>query len=153
MSAARAASGAAAAAAAYQAVTAMYGEQYRPLVRLAALLTGDQGTAERVVQDCFVALHRAWRQAWDDQAALAWLRHGVVSRSRAARNRCAPALSAMPPALAGAIAALPGRQREALVLRFYAGLPDPEIAAAMGVSMPAARRHAASAAAAVRDVL
>jgi DNA-directed RNA polymerase specialized sigma24 family protein len=146
MSAARAA-----AAEAYQAVTAMYGEQYRPLVRLAALLTGDQGTAERVAQDCFVALHRAWRQAWDDQAALAWLRHAVVSRSRAARY--APALPAMPPALASAIAALPGRQREALVLRFYAGLPDPEIAAAMGVSMPAARRHAASAAAAVRDVL
>lgn len=150
MSAASAEPPAAAATAACHAVTAMYSEQYRALVRLAALLTGDPAAAERLVQDCFVGLHRAWRRAWDDQAALAWLRRAVVNRSR---TSLAGPLPALPAPLASAIAALPARQREALVLRFYLGLPDPEIAAAMGVSMPAAQRHAASAAAAVRGAL
>jgi RNA polymerase sigma factor (sigma-70 family) len=33
-----------------------------------------------------------------------------------------------------ALAGLPPRQREVMVLRYYAGLADPEIAAALGIS-------------------
>jgi len=35
-----------------------------------------------------------------------------------------------------ALRGLPARQREALVLRYYADWPDPQIAAAMGISRP-----------------
>src|SRR6266516_1686134 len=37
-----------------QMITAIYGAQYRSLVRLAALLVGDVGPADMVVQDSFV---------------------------------------------------------------------------------------------------
>src|SRR5262249_23944794 len=40
-----------------RAVTELYSLHYRSLVRLAALLVRDIGTAEEVVQDSFVAMH------------------------------------------------------------------------------------------------
>ena len=46
--------------AADHAVTVLYESHYRALVREATLLVGDFATAEDVVQDCFIALHRAW---------------------------------------------------------------------------------------------
>ena len=45
-----------------RAVTALYGEHYRSLVRLAALLVRDIATAEEVVQDSFIAMHASWRR-------------------------------------------------------------------------------------------
>lgn len=38
---------------------------------------------------------------------------------------------------------LPERQREAILLRYYAGLPESEIAAAMGISRGAVQSHTA----------
>ena len=38
----------------------LYADQYAALVRLAVLLLRDQGLAEDVVQDSFVAMHGAW---------------------------------------------------------------------------------------------
>ena len=43
-----------------QAITAIYGTEYRSLVRLAAALVGDVAIAEEVVQDSFVAMYGAW---------------------------------------------------------------------------------------------
>ena len=51
-----------------------------------------------------------------------------------------PAITA-PQALLAALQALPARQREALVLRYYAGLPDTQIAAALGTSARAVTCH------------
>jgi DNA-directed RNA polymerase specialized sigma subunit, sigma24 homolog len=65
-----------------QAVTAMYSEHYRSLVRLAALLVRDVATAEEVVQDSFIAMHTAWRRIRDNDKALSYLRQSVVNRSR-----------------------------------------------------------------------
>src|SRR5262249_48915845 len=45
---------------------------------------------------------------------------------------------------------LPGRQREAIVLRYYADLSEAEIAAAMGISCGAVKSHTARAMAALR---
>jgi RNA polymerase sigma factor (sigma-70 family) len=52
-----------------------------------------------------------------------------------------------------ALRALPRRQREAVVLRYYGDLSDAQVAAAMGVSTGAAQRHAARAMAPMRAVL
>ena len=62
--------------AADQAVTVLYESHYVALVREATLLVGDFATAEDVVQDCFIALHRAWWRVRDTSTAL------PVSRSR-----------------------------------------------------------------------
>jgi DNA-directed RNA polymerase specialized sigma24 family protein len=45
------------------------------------------------------------------------------------------------------------RQREALVLRYYAGLSEAEIASAMGISRGAVKSHSSRAISALRDLL
>ena len=49
-----------------------------------------------------------------------------------------------------ALRALPARQREALVLRYYADLSEAEIAEAMGVSRGAVKSHTSRAITALR---
>jgi RNA polymerase sigma factor (sigma-70 family) len=70
---------------------AAYRTQYRSLVQLAVLLTGDVAVAEQVAQDAFVAMHSAWRRLTDhggdrDQV-VRYLRRSVVIRSRSIRGR------------------------------------------------------------------
>ncbi|MFV2171875.1 SigE family RNA polymerase sigma factor [Actinomadura sp. LOL_016] len=155
-----------------QAVTALYSANYRSLVRLAAMLVRDAGTAEEVVQDAFVAMHGGWRRLRDPDKALSYLRQSVVNRSRSVlRHRAvvekyAPkGLPDMPSAEAGAIgelersavidalSRLPPRQREALVLRYYGDLSEAEIANAMGISRGAVKSHTARGMTALRNVL
>ena len=143
-----------------RAVLELYAEHYRSLVRLAAVLVRDTPTAEEIVQDAFVAMHGAWPRLRDEQKALAYLRQAVVLKSRSVlRNRVVvgPSLQTGPPARPGAahdalvalerdsvratLRDLPDRQREAIVLRYYADLSEEEIAAAMGISRGAVRSH------------
>jgi RNA polymerase sigma-70 factor (sigma-E family) len=154
-----------------RAVTVMFGEHYRSLVRIAALLVGDVATAEAVVQDSFVAMHGAWRRLRDSEKALPYLRQCLVNRSRSAlrhrivigRNTSKPkpgmprserqAPSLPEHAVAGALRALPLRQREALVLIYYGGLTEAQAASAMGISPGAVKNHMAQAVEALRAVL
>jgi RNA polymerase sigma-70 factor (sigma-E family) len=155
-----------------RALTAIYGDHYRCLVRLAALLVQDVATAENVVQDSFAAMQTAWRRLGDGDKALAYLRQSVVNRSRSVlrhpvmieRNapQPGPGLPSggqtvlSPPgnaAVAEALRSLPARQREALVLRYYGDLPEAQVASAMGVSEGAVKRHVARAIAALRVVV
>jgi RNA polymerase sigma-70 factor (sigma-E family) len=118
-----------------------YQDLHPEMVRLAALLTGSRETAQDLVQDAFVRLHGAWSRVREPRP---YLRRAVVNachshhrRRRVERRHAAqaepvaPAL-AEPDELADALAALPHRQRAAIVLRFYADLPDADIAAALG---------------------
>jgi len=140
------------------AVEVLYAGHYRSLVRLAALLLTDAAAAEDLVQDAFVAVHDAWGQLQDTGRALAYLRRYVVAGSRSRQDRPILARIAPGPApgrpatgragpaqhspeLAPALHALPAPQREALVLRYYAGLAEPEVAAVMGISRRAAAKH------------
>lgn len=151
-----------------RAVTALYDAHYRSLVRLAAFLVGDLATAEKVVQDSFVAMHGTWRRLRDNEKALFYLRRSVVNRSRSvlqnqiAAGRQAPLPPARMPSAPGqlepgavvtALRSLPPRQREALVLRCYGDLPDEQVAFAMGISKSAVKSHTARAIAALRAVL
>ena len=49
--------------------------------------------------------------------------------------------------------ALPARQREVLVLRYYADLPETQIAAVLGISRGSVKVHAARARDALRTAL
>jgi RNA polymerase sigma-70 factor (sigma-E family) len=155
-----------------RAVTELYATHYRSLVRLAALLVRDIGTAEEVVQDSFVAMHGGWCRLRDSEKALSYLRQAVVNRSRSVlrhrvvvdRNAPKPAPD-MPSAEHGAFAllertaviaalrTLPARQREALVLRFYGDMSEAQIATAMQISKGAVKSHTARAMATLRTVL
>lgn len=141
-------------------VTALYGSQYRSLVRLAVLLGGNVRAAEEITQLSFVALHAAWPRLRDQEAAVAFLRRAVVTRSRQRGQPRPPAVSqtvktaaAPDPRIMAALRELPSRQREAVVLRLFLDLPDGQAAAAMGVSAGAVREHADRAMAALRPVL
>jgi RNA polymerase sigma-70 factor (sigma-E family) len=155
-----------------RAVTAIYSEHYRSLVRLAAFLVRDNATAEEVVQDSFVAMHGAWRRLRDTDKALSYLRQSVVNRSRSVlrhrivvdKNTPKPPPD-MPSAEHGAIIqlersavvtalrSLPERQREALVLRYYGDMSEAQIASVMGISRGAVKSHTARAMSALRTVL
>jgi RNA polymerase sigma-70 factor (sigma-E family) len=124
------------------------------LVRVALLLLGDQPSAEDVVQDAFLGLHRGQSRLRDPAKALPYLRASVVNGCRSAQRRRArsagsaqaaeppPVWSAESAAIAGedrravlaAVAGLPQRAREVLAFRYFLDLPDAEIAAALGVS-------------------
>lgn len=154
-----------------EALVLLYRAHYRELVRLATLLLRNQESAEEVVQDAFVAMHGSWRRLRDPDKALPYLRQTVVNRSRSALRRrsvaeryVAPPLPDAPSAEQGAIglltrdevmralATLPTRQREALVLRYYADLSEAQIAHAMGISAGAVKSHSSRGIAALRSI-
>lgn len=153
-------------------IAEIYRAQYQSLVRLATLLLHDAHAAEEVVQEAFIAVYLGWRRLRDPGKALAYLRHAVVNRSRSElRHRAvvirhaAKHIRDEPSAESGAmtllerssviaaVRGLPGRQREAIVLRYYAGLSEAEIAATMGISKGAVKSHSARGMAALRSVL
>ena len=144
-------------------LAALYGEHYPSLVRLASLLvTGaDAAAAEEIVQDAFVALHMSWPRLRDGGQALCYLRQCVLTRSRSVSRRggdggtpgttgdAGPDAATgergdggpEPAAVLAALRALPSRQREALVMRFYTEWPEAEIAGIMRISERAVRQH------------
>ena len=141
-------------------VTALYLTHYRPLVRIAALLVQDLAAAEEIVQDSFVAVHAAWRRLPDAEHALSYLHRSVVDRSRAALRRhivvdkLAPRLAPDVPgghgeasieversAFISALWTLPPRQREVVVLRYFADLPETQVAWATGISETAVEAY------------
>ena len=146
--------------------------EYRSLVRLAALLLHDAPAAEDVVQEAFATVHPGRRRPRDRGKALSCLRREVISRSRlvvshrAVAGRTVPAfILGRPGAEPGAVAllahsaflaalrSLPRLQREAIVLRYYAGLPEGEAAASMRISRGAVRHYTALGMAALKPVL
>jgi RNA polymerase sigma-70 factor (sigma-E family) len=158
--------------AADQVVQALYQAHYAALVRAAALLVGDVATAEDVVQDSFIAMHRAWGRLRDTSRALPYLRRAVINRSRSvlrhrvvAGRQPAMAVPAWPSAedsalalvqrssVLAALGGLPARQREVVVLRYYADLSEAEIAATLGISKGAVKCHTARAKDSLRAVL
>lgn len=123
------------------------------LVRLAILLVDEQATAEDVVQEAFTGLYRNWGSLRDAKAAVGYLRTAVVNGSRSVLRRRKTARDYVPPhspnarsaeslamlstehqSVVNALSTLPPRQREVLVLRYYGGMSEAEIAEVTGIS-------------------
>lgn len=149
-----------------EAVAALFDAHYAGLCRLAALLLGDGAQAEEAVQDAFVRTLAGWRRLRQPERAGAYLRVAVVNqcRSRGRRrvtelrgNRRAAATQAEAAtspviesagetlALLAAVRTLPARQREAVVLRYYADLSEGEVAHALGCSVGTVKSQLAKA--------
>ncbi len=138
-------------------IVTQFHARHLDLVRLATLLLGDRAAAEDVVQDVFA---RVWERR-DRLAAAgftaAYFYRAVVNGCRSvhrrrgafgatgaadAELRSEPGTSAEDIVLRAdedrrvlsALATLPRRQREALVLRYYQRLSEAEIATAMRIS-------------------
>jgi RNA polymerase sigma-70 factor (sigma-E family) len=140
--------------AAERAVGALYEGHAVSFIRLAVVILGDVAAAEDVVQDAFCGLYRRWHHLDDPGKAVQYVRSAVLNgcrsqlraRARSGRRAAASHAGHMPSAEEDAIIAadhqavlaalrkLPARQREALVLRYYLDLAEPEIANAMAIS-------------------
>ena len=132
----------------------LYGAHHRALAQMATLLVNDAVAAEEVVETAFIAMHAAWWRLRNSDRALSYLQRAVVRRARSRRvahldpsRRLGPAQTGEPDInpsyalLVTALHALPARQREALVLRYFAGLPDTQIAFVMGIPARSAGNH------------
>jgi RNA polymerase sigma-70 factor (sigma-E family) len=114
-----------------------YEQRYAAMVRLAVALSGSSASAEDLVQDSFVRVHARWDRISDPSA---YLRRAVVNACHSAHRRqkherevtalhAGEAVATLAPdELFDVLARLPYRQRAALVLRFYDGLSQREIA-------------------------
>ena len=142
----------------------VYRRERTSMVQLAWLLTRDAGVAEDVAQDAFTALFRAFDRV---EHPAAYLRRSVVNgvfmrtRQRVREERRNTLVMAGSPVtvdgptggVADAMATLSMEQKTAVVLRYWAGLSDREIAEAMGVRPGTARSHLSRAAVRLRREL
>jgi RNA polymerase sigma-70 factor (sigma-E family) len=124
-----------------QAFDGFYVEMWAWAVRVASLITQDREAGEEIAQECLLSLYQRWGEV---ERPKAYLRRALVNRcsnwqrQRRTDREKLPLLVGPETAdlgasdLADAIAALSPRQRAVLVLRYYAGLPEADIAAALG---------------------
>jgi len=141
-------------------VVELYEANHAGLLRFASLMAPENGMAEDLVQEAFVRLYKSWGRIRDPEKVPAYLRSTVANLARgrgrrmgvAQRNRPAPgpdASSAEEGAIrdesrnevVATLRTLPGRQRECLVLRYYEGLNETEIAKTLGISVGSVRTH------------
>ena len=124
----------------------LYEQHYDQLVRLAYLVSGQATVAEEVVQDAFLKAHCSWDRVRDP---LPYVRTAVVNgcRSWGRRQKLERERQPRPPEpsrqepdeLWDALATLRDRPRAAIVLRYYADLPDAAIAEILGCRLPTVR--------------
>ena len=120
---------------------AFYAERFPPLSRLAFLLTGSPDAADEIAQEACEQVLRRWGDIDNPRAyarvavingARSWGRRRTV-RASAPRERARFAeLDGDAVAVQMALADLPERQREVLVLRYYADLKVDDIAVEVG---------------------
>jgi RNA polymerase sigma-70 factor (sigma-E family) len=154
-------------------VSALYEAHAIGLIRLAVVMLGSRTAAEDVVQDAFIGLYRRWDKLAKTDRALQYVRSSVLngcrSELRARARKRHLVLPAMPDSTASAehdvllgeehrevlaaLRRLPDRQRQALALRFFLDLPEPEIARAMGVSQGTVKSTTSRALAALARLL
>jgi RNA polymerase sigma-70 factor (sigma-E family) len=140
------------------------------LQRLALLLSGDEHTAQDLVQTSLAKLYLAWDRLDDRDNLDAYARRILVNEHRTAWRRPwrrREVVTDAPPDRAGPtieydggrevvwefVASLPPRQRAVIVLRYYEQLTEAEIADVLGVSPGTVKSQASRAIAALRTRL
>lgn len=156
-------------------IATLFREHHAALVQLAMLLVRDQPTAEDVVQDVFARLHARGGTAGGQGNPESYIRAAVLNgcrsilRRRALAQRLAAIRGSKPEVVRSAeheaivaedrrevlaaLAALPARRREVLVLRYFLGLSEAEIAEVLGISAGTVKSTAARGLAALARAL
>lgn len=150
-------------------LTETYRAHYRALLGLAALLLDDTASCEDVVQEAFIRVHSARSRVRDPEKTLAYLRQTVVNLSRSALRRRILGLKLlskpMPDMasaeegayellerdqLKAAMRTLQRRQREVLVLRYFADMTEAQVAETLGISLGSVKAYGSRGIAALR---
>jgi RNA polymerase sigma-70 factor (sigma-E family) len=143
--------------------------EFGSLRRFAAVLTGDQELAQDILQDVLSRANARWGRIGQMDQPRAYVRKMVVNDYLSWRRRSWRSVpsgmaeemnTAQTPdistavvqrqALLGEIARLPRRQRAVIVLRYYEGLSDSEVARVLGCRPATVRGYAARALEALR---
>ena len=137
------------------------------VLRFAVVLTNDRGLAEDVVQEVLIRAHQRWAQIGTLEHPEAYVRRMVVNEFLSWRRKWAryvPQADVEPATiqadhadaqaeratLLAEVAKLPRRQRAVLVLRYYEGLSDAQIADMLGCAETTVRGYAFRGLAALR---
>jgi RNA polymerase sigma-70 factor (ECF subfamily) len=136
---------------------AFYQTERVALLRLCFLATLDAEAAADATQEAMLRAFGRW-ETLAEQYPVAWVRTVALNLCRSRWRRLQRELRLIPHAftvapitevrdldLLVAVRGLPGRQREALVLRYWGDLTIEECAAVMGVSPGAVNQHLARA--------
>ena len=145
------------------------GARLQAVLRFATALTGDPDLAKDLVQEVLIRVSERWQQIGQLDRPEAYIRKMVVNEYLSWRRRSwrlipsgmsshLPGHPSLDPAdayierqaLLAELAKLSRRQRTALVLRYYGGFPDAEIADVMGCTQSTVRGHVFKALAALR---
>ncbi|MFL6204671.1 MAG: RNA polymerase sigma factor [Acidimicrobiales bacterium] len=152
-------------------LASLYRSHATALLRLAVVLTGDRPLAEELVQEAFVRFHRSGASPLPG-AELAYLRRTVINLShghhrhlavvrRRSVERAGDVEAAEHEAVrrdaqrrvAAAVRSLPSRQRDCVVLHYYDGLSDADVADTLGISAGSVKTHLHRARAALAEQL
>ncbi|TQM82863.1 RNA polymerase sigma-70 factor (sigma-E family) [Saccharothrix saharensis] len=139
--------------------------QVTPLLRYATVLTGDPHLAQDIVQESLLRAQQRWTRIAALDAPVAYLKRMVTNEYLGWRRRLKahiPLLGVDPPApdptghyderasMLQRIDRLPRKQKAAVVLRYYEGYDDAEIAAVLGCAQVTVRSHISRALAVLR---
>ncbi|WP_336921070.1 RNA polymerase sigma factor [Aquipuribacter sp. SD81] len=150
----------------------LFGTEAVSLVRMARFFVQDRAAAEDLVQEAFIRLSRHLHRLDGRAARVAYVRAIVLNLCRDHNRRGLMSLRHQPPADLGpdlpedvvtgreqsrevvaALAALPRRQRDCLVLRYYLELSPPDIATTLGLSPNSVKTHLRRGLRALEDAL
>lgn len=141
--------------------TQLFHDRYLGAVQLAGLMGADD--PEDVAQEAFARLHERAASLRDPSSALGYIRATVCNLARSRHRHLRVAWRRLPDlvpwempalpeeaaegadhsrAIVGLLATLPRRQREVLVLRYWADLSEREIAETLGISRGSVKAHA-----------
>jgi RNA polymerase sigma-70 factor (sigma-E family) len=126
-----------------------FAAEFWPLRRVGFLLTGDWDQAEELAQDAMARTYAVWPRVRGYDRPAAYARKVLLNRHRSLLRRAVvearhlvvsrpedhhqPDFAADDLVLWQALQHLPGRQRAAIVLRYYLDLPEAEVARLLGV--------------------
>jgi RNA polymerase sigma-70 factor (sigma-E family) len=141
-------------------VRTLYLEHAASLVRMARLFVDDRNAAEDLVQEAFIRLARHAHRIEDGSKSAAYLRSIVLNLARDHNRRGLVSLRHRAPAdidqataedevmlrddqrlVIDALRALPLRQRDCVVLRYYFEAGIQEIAETLGISQNSVKTH------------
>ena len=150
----------------------LYRSAYPRVFRTLVAILNDPAEAEDCAQEAFVKAFQAWKRWRPDAPAEAWIHRIAVNRAISYRRSASlrsvgellrrlgrPAASVDPahlvtkPDLLKALRSIPPKLAAAIVLRYYHGYNNREIAAALGVSERTIGSRLSQAAARLRPLL